>query len=32
MTLDIRLVAVDIDGTFMRSNYTYDVTGRRAYP
>ena len=25
MTLDIRLVAVDIDGTFMRSNYTYDV-------
>lgn len=25
MTPDIRLVAVDIDGTFMRSNYTYDV-------
>lgn len=25
MTPDIRLVAVDIDGTFMRSDYTYDV-------
>ena len=25
MTPDIKLVAVDIDGTFIRSNYTYDV-------
>ncbi|HIY79834.1 MAG TPA: HAD hydrolase family protein, partial [Candidatus Olsenella excrementavium] len=25
MTPDIRLVAVDIDGTFMRTDYTYDV-------
>ena len=25
MTPDIRLVAVDINGAFMRSNYTYDV-------
>ncbi len=25
MKKDIKLVAVDIDGTFVRSDYTYDV-------
>ena len=26
MRNDIKLVAVDIDGTFVRSNYTYDIS------
>lgn len=25
MDKDIKLVAVDVDGTFVRSDYTYDV-------
>ena len=26
MNHDIKLVAVDIDGTFVRSDYTYDIS------
>lgn len=31
MNHDIKLVAVDIDGTFVRSDYTYDIPALRGY-